>query len=328
MTGTFKANIPYNTFLLFVYGLVLRLPSFIHPVIPVPQKDDAFFYKTVLNWIQPAGNSFPFIYSALVFLLLYFQAISLNKMVNSQRLLPKPNYLPGMSYLLLTAVFPGWYLLSAPLLVTSFLIWIVSKLCTLHNNPDPKTTLFNIGWMMGTATLFYFPSIAFVLLVLSGLAISRTFKLPEWITVFLGIATPYYLLWAWFFLNDKGQEELAPTFALSVPILPGSGWSYAAIILIIMASIVGIIFIQNSMRRLLVQSRKSWSILYLYLLIALIVPFLHAVPSFDYWILSMVPLAAIVGAAFLFPDRKWFPLVVHWSLVLLTGVLAYFYYVK
>jgi hypothetical protein len=46
VTGTFKANNPYNNFLLFIYGLVLKLPSFIHPEVPKPEKMGWVFIQT------------------------------------------------------------------------------------------------------------------------------------------------------------------------------------------------------------------------------------------------------------------------------------------
>ncbi len=325
MTGTFKANIPYNNFLLLLYGFLLKLPMFINPITPVAQQSDGFFYKALLSWLKPAGLFFPYIYPLIAFLLLYTQAVAFNKLVNNQRLLPKPNYLTGMSYLLVTSIFPGWYGLFPTLLISSLLIWVLSGLCSLHNNPDSKTALFNAAMITGLATFIYFPSIIFLLLVLTGLAITRTFKLPEWILVFMGILTPYYFLWAWVFLTGNNQIELMPTFALSIPLLPQTTWSYSAILFILITATVGIIFIQNSMRRLLVQSRKSWSIIYLFLLIALIVPFLNPVPGFSYWFLTTLPLASLFAAAFYYPDRKWFPFVMHWGMVILTFIMGYNY---
>ena len=328
MTGTFKANIPYNNFLLFLYGLLLKWPLFLRPSVPAVQKGDSFLYKTLINWLSPAGNSFPHIYSIIIVLLVYQQAISLNKLVNNQRLLPKPNYLTGMSYILLTSVFPGWFGLHAPLLVTSLLIAVLPGLCSLHNRPDAKTTLFNIGLITGLSILLYFPSIVFLILVLSGITITRTFRLPEWIIVFLGTLTPYYFIWAWIFLTNNTSIDLSPGFALSMLQMPGTVWAYIALGMLLLTIIVGLIFIQNNMRRLLVQSRKSWSILFIFLLVAILVPFLNFSPSFSYWILSATPLAVIMAAAFHYPDKKWFPQAMHWGLAILAAVMGYFYVMK
>ncbi|MBC7536875.1 MAG: hypothetical protein H7258_14380 [Ferruginibacter sp.] len=324
MTGTFKANNPYNNFLLFAYGLVLKLPMFLFPQVPKPQQLDGILYRTILKWLAPAGSSFPVIYSLIAFFFLYVQAISFNKLLNDQRLLPRPNYLAGMSYLLVTSLFTEWYVLSAPLIINTLLIWVLSRLCNLYNNPNAKTTLFNIGLVTGMATLLYFPSIAFSLLIIVGIVITRPFKLPEWLIAFVGMLTPYYFLGAWFFLTNSWQKYHFPGVSVTLPKFNETGWAYTAIIFVLIIIVIGMVFIQNNIRRLLVQSRKSWSLIYLYLLIALLVPFLNAAHSFDYWILTAVPAAGFAAAAFLFPERKWFALFFHWSLVALSVVMGYF----
>lgn len=297
---------------------------FIHPEIPQTQQLDGILYRSFLNWLAPTAKTLPIIYSIIAFLLLYIQAITLNKLLNNHRLLPKPNYLAGMSYLLITSLFSEWYILSAPLIINTLLIWVLSRLCNLYNNPNAKTILFNVGMITGVATLFYFPSIAFSLLIIVGLTITRPFKLPEWIIALLGIITPYYFLGAWFFLTDRWASYRFPGVSVTLPKFNESAWAYIAIIFVLFTIIVGMIFIQNNMRRLLVQSRKSWSLIYLYLMVAIVVPFLNAAHSFDYWILTAVPISAFAAAAFLFPERKWFSFFIHWSLVALSVIVGYF----
>ena len=324
MTGTFKANNPYNNFLLLLYGLVLKLPMFIYPRIPQPQQLDGFLYKAFLQWLKPVATGLPIIYSIIGFTLLYIQAISINKLVNVQRLMQKPNYLTGMSYLLITSLFSDWYVLSSPLIINTLLIWALSKLCNLYNNNSPKSALFNIGMIVGLSTFFYFPSIAFTLLIIVGLGITRPFRLPEWLMVLLGILAPYYFLGAWVFLTDKWKGYHFPGFAVTVPSFHRSAWAYTAVILVILAILVGIYFIQDNMRRQVVQARKNWNLIFLYLLVSLFVPFLSASQGFDYWILTAVPIAAISGTAFFYPDRKIVPLVLHWGMVAVCIVMGYY----
>lgn len=307
-----------------MYGLVLKLPMFIHAKVPEAQQLDGILYRAVLKWLAPAIGTVPAMYSLIAFLFLYIQALSINKLINDQRLLPKPNYLPAMSYLLVTSLFKEWYVLSAPLIINTLLIWVLSKLCTIYNTPNAKTTLFNIGMVTGLATLFYFPSIAFSLLIIVGIVITRPFKLPEWIITFIGILTPYYLGGAWFFLTDRWEKYRLPGFSVNIPRFNETAWAYTAIIVLSLLILTGMVFIQNNMLRLLVQSRKSWSLIYLYLLVAIFIPFLNATHNFDYWILTAVPIAAFAAAAFLYPERKWFSIFFHWSLVLLTVITGYF----
>ena len=88
--------------------------------------------------------------------------------------------------------------------------------------------------------------------------------------------------------------------------------------------VIGIYFIQDNMRRQVVQVRKSWNLIFLYLLVALFIPFLNDSHRFDYWILTAVPISIISGAAFLYPERKLVPGILHWGMVAVSLVVNYY----
>ena len=324
MTGTFKANNSYNNFLLLLYGVLLKLPMFLHPKVPEPQLIDGILYKIILKQLQPLGNDLPVIYPLITFLLLFIQAIYFNKLVNDQRIMQRPHYLTGMSYLLITSLFMEWNVLSSPLIINTLLIWVWSKMSGLYSNQNPKAALFNIGIAIGICTFFYFPSLAFAALIIFGLAITRPFKLAEWLIALLGIITPYYFLLAIVFLTDKWKGYTFPGFAVTSPVFNQSQWAYAAIIIVLLSAILGIFYIQQNFRRQLIQARKSWNLTFLYLLVALFVPFVNATHSFEYWILCAVPLSAFIAAAFLYPPKNWFPVALHWLMVAFVIVISYF----
>lgn len=324
MTGIFKANNSYNNFLLLLYGLLLKLPMFLHPEVPHPQQLDGFLYREILRWLHPLATSYPWIFPFITFILLFSQAVYFNKLVNDQRIMQRPHYLTGMSYLLITSLFVDWNILSSPLIINSLLIWVWVKMSGLYNNPKPKTALFNIGIAIGIATFFYFPSIAFAALIIFGLAITRPFKLAEWLIALLGIITPYYFLLAIVFLADKWQGYKFPGFAVTYPVFSQSQWAYAAIIIVLVSSMVGIFFIQQNFRRQLIHARKAWNLTFLYLMVAIFVPFVNATHSFEYWILCAVPLSAFIAAAFYYPAKKWVPIVLHWLMIAFVIVISYF----
>ncbi len=299
---------------------------FLHPVTPQTQQIDGFLYRAILNWLQPIGGSFPFIYPLIAYILLYTQAVSFNKLVNDLRLMQKPNYLTGMSYLLVTSLFTEWNMLSSPLIINTLLIWVWARMSSLYSDANAKTSLFNIGIAIGLATFFYFPSLAFAALIIFGLAIIRPFKLSEWLIALLGIITPYYFILAWAFLTDKWKEYRFPGIAVTSPKFNQTNWSAAAIIVVIVTALAGIYFIRQNFRRQLIQTRKSWTLIFLYLFVAVFVPFINATHTFEYWILCAVPIAALLGAAFLYPAKKTIPLVLHW--VMVAFVIAINYFVK
>lgn len=236
----------------------------------------------------------------------------------------RPNYLTGMSYLLITSLFAEWNFLSSPLIINSLLIWVWAKMSGLYSNQKPKAALFNIGIAIGICTFFYFPSLAFAALIIFGLALTRPFKLAEWLIALLGILTPYYFLLAVVFLTDKWKGYQFPGFAVTTPVFNQSYWAYAAIIIVLITTILGIFYVQQNFRRQLIQARKSWNLTFLYLPVAVFVPFVNAAHTFEYWILCAVPVSAFVGAAFLYPSKNWVPAVLHWLMVAFVIVISYF----
>ena len=294
-----------------------------HPHIPVVQKTDGFLFKEILLKLENTGSQFPVIYPVITYMLLFTQAVTFNKLINDQKMMQRPNYLPAMGYLLITSMFSEWNVLTAPLVINTLLIWVWARMSTLYSNANPKSTLFNIGMMIGVSTFFYFPSLAFVLLIMFALIVSRPFILAEWVVSFLGIITPYYFLFSYLFLTDKLKGYRLPQFEISYPKFHQNYWEMAGICLVILAFLIGGFFVQANFRKQLVQVRKRWSLLLLYLVVAVFVPFINATHTFEYWILTAIPLAAYVGCGFLYPVKRWLPVVVHWLMVLVVLVISY-----
>ena len=324
MTGIFKANNPSGNALLFGYAILVKLPMFLHYSPPQLQVMDGIFYKNILQLLQPVATGFASIYSIFTFILLFIQAITINKIAGNLKLHRQPNYLTGMSYLLVTSLFSEWFSLSAPLIVNTFLIWIWGKLCTLYNNPSPKATIFNIGIVTGLAAFIYFPSLTFLLLIMVGITIARPFKLQEWLMGLIGIITPVYFFASYLYLTDKISTFHFPGFHLSYPHFFGNRWAYAALVLVTLITAMGIYFINEHINRQVVQTRKSWQLLFLYLIVAVFVPFVNTGLNFTYWILLTAPVAPVIAAAFFYPQKKLVPQLLHWSMFVIYVAVGFF----
>lgn len=324
MTGIFKANNPSNNFLLFLYGIVLKLILFPNFRLPLLQTSDGPLYTLVIIWMKGTFSGFPFIFNGIVFVLIYLQAVGLNSIANNHRMMQKPNFLTGMSYLLITSMFGQWLALSSALIINTMLIWIWSTLCSLQKNDSPKATIFNIGLVLGVASFVYYPAILFVILFIAGLAITRPFRITEWLIGLIGITTPFYFFCSWLFLSGQWSIFHLPHFLFVKPMLMQSKWTLVAIAFLTAGILIGFYFVQSNFRKLLVQTRKNWHLMYIYMLVAFAVPFVNSAGQFTNWVLLAVPSSLIVGAAFFYPEKKWFPTVFHWLLVAICVSAAYF----
>ncbi len=138
--------------------------------------DDHFLYKWLIGFLEPL-HLWPGVYSLFAFLLLYSQALLLNRVCNAQKMMARPNYLVAMSYMLITSLLPEWNYFSAPLLINSLLIWLFYRLNTLYNAAKPGAVVFNAGLIMGFITLLYQPAIVFVFFLMLAVFIVRPFRI-------------------------------------------------------------------------------------------------------------------------------------------------------
>lgn len=119
-----------------------------------------------------------------------------------------------------------------------------NELVEQHKNVTGN--LFNTGIVIGIATFFYFPAIAFAALIIVGLVILRPFRLAEWMVSLLGILTPWYFLLSYVFLTDRWKGYKMPGVTVSLPKFYDNKWALAAIIIVLFTTLVGFYFIRKN----------------------------------------------------------------------------------
>ncbi|HVZ56807.1 MAG TPA: hypothetical protein VG870_09140 [Chitinophagaceae bacterium] len=325
MIGVFKQKTPANILLLLLFGLLIKIPMFLHPHVPAAVPKDGLLFHWLLGQLQPAGNSAPVLYALLAFLLLYTQAVSLNSLINRNRMTQRLTYFPGMAYLLVTSLVPEWNHFSAPMVVNSLLILVLSWLFRTYNQPRAKGIIFNVGLAIGVMSFLYFPSLVFMIWAIFALMLLRPFRINEWLLCLLGITAPYYFYVIYLVLTDQWSlQKIVPGISIQVPRLTQSIWLAASAFFLCVPFLMGGYYVQDNLRRMLIQVRKGWSLILLYLLAGILIPFLNTTHSFENWIIVAVPFAAFHAAAYLYPSRLLYSRILFWSMTLF--ILAYQYY--
>ncbi len=325
MIGIFRLKNSSNVLLLLMYALALKFNLFLHPSMPLRQPEDNYLYTGLINFLQPLNLPTIF-YSFLVFALLFSQATLFNRICNTQKMLAKPTYLPAMSFILITSLLPEWNVFSAPLVINSLLIWIYFRMILLYNSQKAASSIFNIGVVMGIVTLFYQPAILFVLLIWLALYIMRPFVIREWLIGLLGLTTPYYFLGIILYLTNKWDwKKVIPSLNFSLPALPSSIFFTISVVLLVLAFIIGGFYVQTNLSKMLIQVRKNWSLLLLFLIISTFIILVNGGENYENWLLCAIPLAAFHAAAYYYPPNKIFPLVLHWNIFAYAIYLNYWH---
>lgn len=325
MIGLFKQKNPTNALLLLVYALVLKFSIFLHPTAPILHPEDNYLYRLIVQALESLFHRLPIFYSILTFLILFSQATLFNRICNHHKLLPKANFLPGMSYILITSLLQDWNHFSAPLLINSIMIWVYYQMIDLYSTHKPGAAIFNIGVWTGIVSLLYIPAMVFVLLVLFALITMRPFRIREWMVGLLGFTSPYYFLFLVLYLTGHWSwRNMLPRLDMILPGMPSSIWVTIGIFLLILPFIIGGYFVQKNLSKFLIQIRKSWSLLLLFLMMAVVIILINRANSYEPWILTAVPFTAFHAAAYYFPNRKTGPLILHWLTVAYIIAVNYF----
>lgn len=110
MISLLKQKTPANILILFVFGILIKLPIFKDPYQPTAIAADGILYRNIIDVLGSYGKSTPVIFPILAYLLIFTQALQLNKLINDQRMMQKTTYLPAASYLLVTSLQHDWNL--------------------------------------------------------------------------------------------------------------------------------------------------------------------------------------------------------------------------
>ncbi len=312
MTGPFRSQSPLTYVLLFVYGLLLRLSAFLEPSAPLVGDTDGILY-TLLLGVLPGATVIPTIlWSLLAYLLVYGQALLLDRLMNRDRLLGKAGQLPAMSYLLVTAMVPDWWSLSAPLLANTLLLPVIYLSSDILNNRKAGTLMFYAGLLTGLTALLHMPSFLLILLAYFAIVSLGPFPMVVWLLALTGFLLPYYyVLSLQFLLSEWDPGAVWMAFRPTLPTIhsPGTGvWTWVALLLPLA---IGIWHMNRQVFRMLIRNRKCWNLFIVQLALASAAPFLFPTTGSAVWITLAPGLSAYHANAYVHIRRRWMSELLH-----------------
>lgn len=321
MFNLLKQRSPVAAFLLIIIGLVLKLPLFLHPHQLVITEKDAELYHFFFSFLTGDDPQSALFSSVIAFTLLLLQAFMINYLVNHFRMISRATFFPALAYLLITSLLPEWNYLTSPLVANTLVIWAFMGLFKTYNVTRPRLHIFNIGLAIGLASYFFFPSAAFIVCLLAGLLILIPFRLNEMIILFMGGLTPAYFYGSYLFLTGElSIKSFFPRVSVFVPTINNSINLGISIFLLAIPFLIGGFLIQANMSKMLIQVRKNWSILLIYILFGFFIPFINNSGLYENWILITAPFAAFHACSYYYTSRKWIPYTI---LILSSGFIFY-----
>ena len=258
----------------------------------------------------------------LVFLayliLVSLQANRLNAAANNLLLFPKENALPGMVYLLFTAILPQWNNISSPLIVNTLYIELFATLRILHTLEKPEKLIFNLSMLTSVGVILYPPALIWAFILLCSLISLSSFRFRLIIVWLIGLALPFYFLGAYLFMTDNFSQlmRFLPRFKVHQPHLEGNpliyliSWGFIGLTVIF-----GILMGQQNSGKLVIASRKVWGITTLAFLLTIGNIFLFPTESIQLLLFAVLNASLLGASLFFYSNAKlainiWFWLIV------------------
>ncbi|MFB6455218.1 hypothetical protein ACE38W_08115 [Chitinophaga sp. Hz27] len=324
MIKFFRSGNPLTVLLLLIYTLVVKFYYLVHPTTYLADGSEGLLYGLLVKWLHGFAGDSPFFFTALAVLMLVIQSLLFTKIVNHHRLFAKPTYLPAMCYLLFTSMLHSWNVFSPAIIVNLMMLWVFSSITELYTRTSARDIVFNIGFAIGLCGLFYFPAIIFCVLLLVSMLIMRAFRLAEWIIALLGLICPIYLMGTYLFLtNQTTLMWKIPNIGLSLPMITDYK-VWGAMVACILFFVLGWLLLQRPLKKMLIQSRKIWAAMIIYVLVAMLVPFFNIHFSPAYWVLAVLPISMFAGNVFWCIPSDAFANIVHLIAFAYVIIMQYF----
>jgi hypothetical protein len=307
MINLFRTYNPINILWLAVLLLVMRMGYAYHSPTTIE-----FTYLEPFARLLPGVYTFTLNSMFSVFLaavVVFVQALLVNRLINQYGLLSKPSFLPALMYIILSGLFVPFLVLSTPLICNFLFIWMLHKLFGLYKGDAAKSTTYDLGMIVAIGSLIYLPFIYLFLAIWIALILFRPFNWREWTAAIMGYLTIFFFLAVFYYLNDKLPSfytiwlPLGTRFPAHVVI---NNYSYLLLVPVILIFILGFFKLRQIFFRSYVQVRKSFQLLFVLFLITGLSFYVRAQFNLPHFLLCVIPAAVFFAYYFLYANVRWF----------------------
>ncbi|MBK9255491.1 MAG: hypothetical protein IPM42_08395 [Saprospiraceae bacterium] len=323
MLELFRSNLYINSILLFPYIVLVRIYSLIYPVsYEFSNEKCSFFVHLVLG-----GFSHPLLQNIVAVILIFIQASLLNYILSRHKISRETTLFAGVVYVLLVSLIPDNNGLSPILIANTFLILAVANLFDCYKQSEAGAFIFNSGFFLGIASVFYTPYFVFIIFGLIALILVRSFRVMEKLRYLSGVLVPYYFMLTYFYIKDIefAKLELLKGIFFSIPktILSGNIIDYLSVGLLFLIILFVLYNYNYYISRKNIQAHKKIDISY-WLLIFCLISFLLFRTEGKYHLLSLsIPLALLVSINLSESKRKVTYEILHICVLILIGVSGF-----
>ncbi|MBD2756033.1 hypothetical protein [Spirosoma validum] len=238
MLRFFQSYFPYQYVFLLGLLVLIRLPLLLHPfpllipelnwmVVGEQMSQGNLLYRDIWDSVSPLsalvywgidsifGRS-PLILHAAATLVSVFQIVYFNYLTNGRDLYPDRSFWPGLIYMLFMHLSFDCLTLSPVLMSTSWLLLAFGTLIRQMDRRGATDEVFEVGFYIGIAALFYLPSALFILWAIVSLLFYTGATFRQYSLSVFGFLFPFAATVLFYYmcdgLDDFNRNLLASVF--------------------------------------------------------------------------------------------------------------------
>lgn len=305
-----------------IYAVLLHLHRIVFPREVIVLQSE-FLSGLLFQNIDSSG----LVAKILAIVLIVIQALLVNTLANKNKIAKPFSYFPAGFYVLISGFIYDLGTLSPVLLGNTFFILALIELYKVYKKNHIFGNVFNVGFWLSVASLFYFSMNIFFILGLIGLLTLRSFKVKEWLIYLIGFLVPYFLAATYCFWMDKlglfFQFQFANNFGFLSFDIP-SDWQFMVRMIVFgLLVLVVLLSSQRYFNKRTIQSQKYINLLFMAMFIGSLTVLIQANISLPHLLILSAPVAILISMTFLSMKRKVLAEIFFLILFLLALYLQY-----
>jgi len=187
LLSLFRRNLFINIIFLVLFAVGLQLKYYLDPT---PTNIDTPLFPALGSIL----SSSPYFQTSVSILLLVMQAVIISKYITVHRLSRALSTIPGAIFILFVSSVLEPENFNVILLANLFFVLSIGSLFKIYKQYQPIATMFNSGFLLGLATIFYYPYILMFVALAMGLYNLRNFDFKEFLQLFFGFLSCLFLV--------------------------------------------------------------------------------------------------------------------------------------
>lgn len=240
-------------------------------------------------------------YLKLVFgiLLLSIIAFYINRIFNSNNFYKNVNSLPSLFFIMLAFAWSGFHFFSPLMISLLFLLMSINKLLKVYHQKNIISEVFDAGFYLGMAALFYYPMALFIISIWINISFNRAFNYREYLFPIIGLILPFFFLSVFFFTLDLPYDflEFGESETVRSLINYGSLTQRIFVVISTLALVIALPFFIKENNRVKVKTKNMGRFILILLFNAILIYFL----SFSFFPIHNRELILFLPAVFIIP---------------------------